>query len=320
MTFTPRNTPAPLIGTAVGDSLGMPFEKFPPYHPALLWWDGKMTNCSPSHPFNSGLQKGQWTDDTQMSVALARSLVDSGCYNELVTLHYYLGWFRGTPAPRVVGALEKQQNLLAQEPLWFQGSAMPRGVGGTIKKALVAAQEHLEKTGALKPCGIHHHEIAGNGVVMRLSPLSVWLMNCVPPPVHLDIITAECSLTHCGPDSISSAMRLHNALIACHKCTNYQWLEREIGRGDFAIGQPTTDVNTVLRAIACLMSTSSFTGAVQAAVRLGDDTDTVAAITGALAGIWYGLEDIPSEYLRELEDYDAILQLQEQLYRLKLPT
>ena len=49
----------------------------------------------------------------------------------------------------------------------------------------------------------------------------------------------------------------------------------------------------------CLRNTDTFKDCILKAVNLGDDTDTVAAIAGGLAGLAYGLENIPEKWRRE---------------------
>ncbi|MDR1986092.1 MAG: ADP-ribosylglycohydrolase family protein [Treponema sp.] len=59
-------------------------------------------------------------------------------------------------------------------------------------------------------------------------------------------------------------------------------------------------IDTLDAAFWCFLTTDSYRDAVLKAVNLGDDTDTTAAITGALAGLVYGLEGIPTEWLETL--------------------
>lgn len=59
-------------------------------------------------------------------------------------------------------------------------------------------------------------------------------------------------------------------------------------------------------ALWCLANTHSYADCVLAAVNLGDDTDTTAAVAGALAGIVYGEDGIPAEWLSLLRGKDVI--------------
>jgi ADP-ribosylglycohydrolase len=70
---------------------------------------------------------------------------------------------------------------------------------------------------------------------------------------------------------------------------------------------------TVPAAFLCFSSTESFKDAVEMAVRAGGDTDTVAAITGALAGTYYGKEQT-EPYLAQLEEAELLQHLDHLLW------
>lgn len=59
-------------------------------------------------------------------------------------------------------------------------------------------------------------------------------------------------------------------------------------------------IDTLTASIWCLLSTSSFAECVLKAVNLGDDTDTTGCVAGGLAGVHYGMETIPPEWLAAL--------------------
>ena len=68
-------------------------------------------------------------------------------------------------------------------------------------------------------------------------------------------------------------------------------------------------VDTLLAAVWCLLTTDSYRECVLKAVNLGDDTDTVAAIAGGLAGALYGYDAIPPEWLSVLKREPYIEEL-----------
>ena len=72
-------------------------------------------------------------------------------------------------------------------------------------------------------------------------------------------------------------------------------------------------VDSLEAALWCVMSTNDYKSAVLRAVNLGDDTDTVAAITGALAGALYGVSGIPLEWLSALVGREMIEEMCEEL-------
>ena len=62
-------------------------------------------------------------------------------------------------------------------------------------------------------------------------------------------------------------------------------------------------------ALWCLLNNDSYKETALAAVNLGEDTDTTAAIAGGLAGIYYGYDDIPSNWLEQIARFDYIEEL-----------
>ena len=64
--------------------------------------------------------------------------------------------------------------------------------------------------------------------------------------------------------------------------------------------------DTLEASLWCLLTTNSYRDCTLAAVNLGDDTDTTAAVAGALAGIVYGIEGIPAEWLGTLRGKNVI--------------
>jgi ADP-ribosylglycohydrolase len=71
-------------------------------------------------------------------------------------------------------------------------------------------------------------------------------------------------------------------------------------------------VDTLEAAIWCILTTKDYKECVLKAVNLGEDTDTVAAVAGGLAGVLYGYEDIPQEWLKQIKKLDYIEKMCEQ--------
>ena len=71
-------------------------------------------------------------------------------------------------------------------------------------------------------------------------------------------------------------------------------------------------LHTLQAALWCLLTTSGYSECVLKAVNLGEDTDTTAAVAGSLAGLWYGMEQIPDAWLRQLAKQDQICRLCDQ--------
>lgn len=75
-------------------------------------------------------------------------------------------------------------------------------------------------------------------------------------------------------------------------------------------------VDTLEASIWCLLNTNSYKECVLKAVNLGNDTDTVGSVVGGLAGIYYGSEDIPEEWLDVLVRRQYIEELCEKLQKI----
>ena len=85
---------------------------------------------------------------------------------------------------------------------------------------------------------------------------------------------------------------------------------QDIFEMDFHVSTGRSYVIKTLEAVLyCLLETESYRDAVLKAVNLGRDTDTVAAITGGLAGIYYGYDDIPEEWTSDIPQMDYILEI-----------
>ena len=80
-------------------------------------------------------------------------------------------------------------------------------------------------------------------------------------------------------------------------------LERDDIRGSGYV------VRSLIASIWCLLHTNSYKEAVLEAVNLGEDTDTTAAIVGGIAGLYYGVDDIPKEWLVKIAKLDYIEEL-----------
>jgi ADP-ribosylglycohydrolase len=68
-------------------------------------------------------------------------------------------------------------------------------------------------------------------------------------------------------------------------------------------------LDTLETVIACILSTNNYKDAILKAVNLGDDTDTIGALTGGLAGLLYSYDSIPKEWIEQLARKDDIFDL-----------
>lgn len=122
-----------------------------------------------------------------------------------------------------------------------------------------------------------------------------------------DEVRAVSAITHAHPTSTEASVRMVHAARALMAGENPARVAGEIAK------RPVEEVrsggyvlDTFGAALWCLATTSGYRDCVLAAVNLGDDTDTTAAVAGALAGIVYGAASIPPEWMGALRGKDVI--------------
>ena len=152
-------------------------------------------------------------------------------------------------------------------------------------------------------CGLDNKMAQGNGGLMRILPLA--FIDCTDEDIR-----NVCGLTHAH----STPKQL---------CVNYVNIARRLIKGerilDAVEGFARLDgarrdiikstgyvVDTLEAAIWCLLNTDNYKDCVLTAVNLGSDTDTVAAVAGGLAGIVYGFDSIPKEWIDKLANKELI--------------
>ena len=72
-------------------------------------------------------------------------------------------------------------------------------------------------------------------------------------------------------------------------------------------------VDTLEAALWCFLNTDNYKNCVLKAVNLGDDTDTVSAVAGGMAGLYYGIEEVPNEWLEVIPKSEEIQELIEKM-------
>jgi ADP-ribosylglycohydrolase len=295
-----------LLGLAVGDSLGAPIEfKAPGSFKTLGDFIGGGT---------WGLKAGYWTDDTSMALCLAESLITRKFFDPYDQLVRYLRWFR--------------EGHLSSTDKCFD-------IGGTTRKSLM----RFEEQGSLYANPGDDYE-AGNGSLMRLAPVPLFFVSDTASAIEYSGLS---SLTTHGALAARDACRLHGSLIvgallgaskdeilrnSYAPIANY-WKKapltpeiREISEGSYKRREPpiikadSYVVKTLEAAIWAFYKTNSFEEGVLLAVNLGDDSDTVGAVYGQLAGAYYGECQIPDSWLEALAHRPLIESFGERLFEL----
>lgn len=289
-----------LLGTAVGDALGVPFEtKLVNYEP-LLKWDGKTFLGSEHHK----LEPGQFSDDTQMSLMVAESLVANNGF--------------------------RPEDLAARYVEWMS-SGRARGWG----KTTLAAVQNLMSGKSYTESGIAGS--TGNGTAMRAAPFGVFYRDDLETLIR--VVKIDSAITHASEEAEAGALTIalaaayaarretDNLLDKIHPHLPESKVKNTVYSLDSLISSPYippaqalkvlgTKANvkeTVPSALYCFLKFDNYQDAVETAIRAGGDTDTTAAIVGALFGAKLGMKAINKAYYT-VEDFDKLVALDSQLY------
>lgn len=293
---------ATLVGCAIGDALGNPFEMWSTEKIASQNWDGLFKDGG---TFWKG-KAGQYTDDTLMSRYLAQSIIDNKGFDVEKVAQEYLAWYN---------------------------TGNTRGIGNTTATAM----ENLKAGKAHYESGLVSNTAAGNGTAMRATPIGLWYRHD-----HKRLVDAawyDAKITHNSEEpkmgsiavavatsmlandwSIEGVLKhipniVENSDVKMKLILANEFLNENVS-SDLAlqhIGVSGYVADTVGAAFYCLGRATSFKETVVMAVKAGGDTDTIAAIAGALAGTYYGLDAIPDEYKNQVEDFQLLQDLTDKL-------
>ena len=291
-----------IIGAAVGDALGVPVEFKP---------RGSFTV--------TGMQAGQkpagtWSDDTSMILATMDAFTNDGA--EDACMQNFCAWL-------------------------YEGKYTSDGdvfdVGITTSKAL----ENYHSGKPFQECGLTAERDNGNGSLMRILPVvyreyAKYGKDAIGNPEVFAEIHNYSALTHAHPMSkmccgmyatmafaLLSGMTPEDAFDECVMVSSpyyhenpefrpyYQYFSRIFrrslpGSAEAGIRSGGFAVDTLEAAIWVLLNGNYYEDIVLHAVNLGSDTDTTAAVAGGLAGIAFGEEAIPYDWIQELKGRETL--------------
>ncbi len=267
-----------LLGLAVGDAVGTTLEF------SIRDTRPRLEDMVGGGPFD--LPAGAWTDDTTLALALAESLAEAGGFDGRDLLDRFVDW-------------------------WRNGSYSCNGhcfdIGITTRTAL----ERYVRTGDPR-AGSTEPNSAGNGSLMRLAPVALRYWH---DREQLSAVAAAQSRTTHGATEAVDACRAFAGLLAdaiagaarpdvlgARRFDGAPAIARILagswrGRARDTIDSSGYVAHTLEAALWSVARTGDFRGAVLLAANLADDADTVAAVTGQLAGALYGLSGIPGGWL-----------------------
>lgn len=282
-----------IIGLVVGDALGVPVE----FKRRKELLKNPVTDMMGHGTYN--MPKGTWSDDSSLAIATMQSIVNKKAidYEDILT----------------------EFSLFIHKGKYTQYYTFD--YGNTTKSAITRFDKGTEP---LK-CGGTHGGETTNGSLMRILPVAFI--------DGIDYATIEnvSSITHAHETckiacvlyiEIAKSMMSDDLEIqehiekSCDKIKKYYYKSPELNNFHRIFENKLDDVEssfyvvgTLECALHCLLTTSSYKEAVLKAVNFGNDTDTVAAITGGLAGIYYGFDNIPTNWIDAIAHIGDVIEL-----------
>ena len=301
-----------MLGHAIADAMGVPVE----------FSDRRARRRNPVTGYRGygahDVPAGTWSDDTSMALATLDSLTHGLDYTDM--MDRFCDW-------KIHAA--------------YTATGVVFDMGITTSKALSQFKQGVP---ALS-CGLSGEYDNGNGSLMRIIPAALYCTYAaddLPLDEQLAIIHNVSALTHSHPRSqmgcgiyalilmelcdgrgiagiqagidrakesyeanpaFSKELGSYARILSCASILDFaKTPEDEIRSGGYV-------VDTLEAALWCLLNTDNYRDCVLRAVNLGDDTDTVAAVAGGLAGCLYGIEGIPDGWLaglRKAEDIEVL--------------
>lgn len=291
-----------LLGLALGDALGAPFEFEPAGSPRLEHWDGGFADGGPWH-----LPAGRFTDDTMMALALAEALCASdGMYDPDRVARGYLHWF-DSGDHRGIGltTAEALGRLADGVPPEESGLSGPNRSGnGTAMRIAplgIVTDDHdrLRADAAMDAAITHRDEKASAGSRAVACGVAM-LARGVAPDLEWAEAVARCA----SEEAVAERVRRASALAADR--ADPAFALGTLGTGGYVVETVASAVYLAVRFGGTETGNVDAHAALVAAVRAGDDTDTTAAVAGAFCGALAGASGLPPRLLADLEARDRI--------------
>lgn len=262
------------VGAAVGDALGMPLEFMPP----------RQENEQVSNMLPGRIPAGSFTDDTEMALALAESL-----------LHH-------CPLDPV--------DLSTRFVSWMDGN--PPDIGNHTRAVLLRMASGQDWNHAVAAVQQANPSSAGNGSVMRCWPAALIWWHNMASLIQDSVLQSQ--VTHPHPECNAGSAFVNATIahlvqgVAPAEAVNQALRDVDMPQAlrDLIVNAPhksRTELpntgwvrHTLESAVWGLLTTDDFESAVVQVVNLGSDADTAGAVVGAMAGAAYGYASIPQRW------------------------
>jgi ADP-ribosylglycohydrolase len=289
-----------IYGLAIGDALGVPYEFYNRESMAKNPCVNMIGYGSHNQP------AGTWSDDTSLTLATLDGLSEmTGCHDYGKIMDKFSAWLF--------------QNEYTLDKVF--------DVGRTTLQA-ISRYRHGEAPVA---CGGNNINDNGNGSLMRILPAIFYTLSKNQGNIDYAFIEDISALTHghviskvaCKIYANIVKLILENKskdelLVGLDIFDQIEFAELRARKFSSLSGNQIKSggfvVDTLVAALWCFLSTENYKDCVLKAVNLGNDTDTVAAVAGGLAGLYYGKNTIPTSWLDTLRGKDLIEKLINKFY------
>ena len=293
-----------LIGSAVGDALGAPVEGY----------SREKVNSVYGARGDWEMKSGRYTDDTEMMIGVAESLIENRGFNGADMAHKFIMNYDvsrgyGPGSKEVLRRIRAGESWeAASEQLFFGAGSYGNGAAMRIAPVGILYFDNAEvlREIAYKSSHITHAHVLGKeGAALQAYSIALAVQG------HKEDML---------PRLKAFAKEIYNdKLNTVERLLGDDMDEKAIITG---LGTGVAAFDSVPTAIYAFCRFDTFEDAVVYAISLGGDTDTIGAMTGAICGAFYGEAAIPGRWVAKLEEGEKgrsyIKKLGNELYRIKM--
>ena len=314
-----------LMGVAIGDTLGRPFE-------------GKLrteiySNFTNFEEFIQSKKKifKTYTDDTQLTIHTAEALIQGNGFNLNNFISEYVKWLDDPPIGAGYGCISSINKLRYGVP-WEQAASNSGGNGTAMRIAPIGLFYYKDlkglKSAAIKASILTHSHPAASAASIIIATATAYLVDKDPKKrfsvdqfFEVIISSIAHSQEEIWEEFIEHLNKLKSNLHVSIEAGLIKFSQVGVKSPFFIedyLGQAFVHpyaISTVICSIFLfLKKLNSFKECIFELATAGGDSDTVGAIGGALAGAYFGLKNIPNNLIKLVKNYKKILKIGEELY------